>query len=485
MIEYHRLSATELTKELDSGNTTSSELTKALIERAESLTTLNAFIGLYAELAKECAVEADRRRKDGERGPLLGVPVAIKDIINVKGTRTTCGSKMLENYVSPYDATVITRLRKAGAVLFGKTNMDEFGMGSSNENSAFGPTKNPWNHEYVPGGSSGGSAAVVAARIAPLALGTDTGGSIRLPASMCGIVGLRPTYGRVSRFGVVAYASSLDQVGGFARTTGDCATLVEAIAGRDENDSTSGEATVPRWSAQLGADIKGLRIGLPKQYFGDGLHAEVRAAVRNALDWFSKNGAEVVDVDLPHTEAALSSYYILAPAEASSNLARFDGVRYGHRVKDPKDLMDLYCRSRAEGFGSEVQRRIMIGSYVLSSGYYDAFYRRAQKVRALIKGDFDKVFASQCDVIACPVSPTPPFRLGEKLDDPLTMYLSDVCTIPVNLAGLPGMSVPCGFSSHELPIGLQLIGKPWGEGTLLQAAYAYEQSHDWHTRIPQ
>ncbi|WKZ57649.1 MAG: Asp-tRNA(Asn)/Glu-tRNA(Gln) amidotransferase subunit GatA [Bdellovibrionota bacterium] len=485
MTDLASLTATEIASELDRGSLSSVELTRSLLTRAESKRGLNAFLDLYSDVALASAEEADKRRRAGERGPLLGVPVAIKDVILVKGTKTTCGSRMLANFLSPYDATVVSKLRKSGAVLFGKTNMDEFAMGSSTENSAFGPVQNPWNKAYVPGGSSGGSAAAVSARIAPLALGSDTGGSIRQPASFTGIVGMKPTYGRTSRYGLVAYASSLDQIGPFARSVKDCAHLLETISGFDPSDSTSMDVPVPSWSEELTQGIKGLRIGVPKQYFIEGLHPEVEQAVRAALQWYEGQGASLVEVDLPHTEAALSTYYILAPAEASSNLARFDGVRYGHRAAEPTDLIDLYCRSRSEGFGTEVKRRIMIGTYVLSSGYYDAFYLRAQKVRALIKNDFDKVFSSQCDLLACPTAPTPAFRIGEKVDDPLTMYLSDVFTITVNLAGLPGLSLPCGFSSSQLPIGLQLIGKPWDEGTLLRAAYAYEQQHDWHTRVPQ
>lgn len=485
MTDLASLTATEIASELDRGSLSSVELTRSLLTRAESKRGLNAFLDLYSDVALASAEEADKRRRAGERGPLLGVPVAIKDVILVKGTKTTCGSRMLANFLSPYDATVIQRLRKSGAVLFGKTNMDEFAMGSSNENSAFGPVRNPWNLEYVPGGSSGGSASAVAARLAPLALGSDTGGSIRQPASLTGIIGMKPTYGRTSRYGLVAFASSLDQIGPFARSVLDCATLLETISGFDRSDSTSMDVAVPDWRAECHKGVKGLRIGVPKQYFIKGLHAEVEQAVRTALKWYESNGASLVEVDLPHTEAALATYYILAPAEASSNLARFDGVRYGHRAAQPEDLVDLYCRSRSEGFGTEVKRRIMIGTYVLSSGYYDAFYLRAQKVRALIKRDFDQVFAAKCDLLACPTAPTPAFKIGEKVNDPLTMYLSDVFTIPVNLAGLPGVSIPCGFSSTKLPIGLQLIGKPWDESTLFRAAHGYEQAHNWHTQAPQ
>jgi aspartyl-tRNA(Asn)/glutamyl-tRNA(Gln) amidotransferase subunit A len=372
----------------------------------------------------------------------------------------------------------------AGTVSIGKLNMDEFAMGSSNENSAYGPVRNPWNPEYVPGGSSGGSAAAVAARMCPITLGTDTGGSIRQPAAFCGIVGLKPTYGRVSRYGVIAYASSLDQVGAFARTVRDCALATEAICGADPNDATSAQQPVPNFEAACGRSIKGLRVGLPKEYFIPGLSTEVRNSVDAAVKVLEGLGAIPVEISLPHTELAISVYYILAPAEASSNLARYDGIRYGHRATGDLDLKTLYSRSRREGFGREVQRRILIGTYVLSSGYYDAFYLKAQKVRSLLVKDFNDAFKNQCDIIAAPTAPTLPFRLGEKVSDPLTMYLEDIFTVPVNLAGLPGMSIPCGFSNEGLPIGLQLIGKPWDENTLFQVASAYEGSTDWHTRSP-
>jgi len=427
------------------------------------------------------ARECDARLARGERGALLGVPIAIKDMILTRGERTTAASKMLADFVAPYDATVVAKLREAGAVIFGKTNLDEFAMGSSNETSYFGPVRNPWNLDCVPGGSSGGSAAAVAARLAPAALGTDTGGSIRQPASFCNIVGLKPTYGRVSRYGAIAYASSLDQIGPFATNIADCAAVYEVIAGVDPLDSTSVDA--PLASAAAENDLRGLRIGIPREYFIKGLRPEVEALVRSAIAVLEERGATVVEVSLPHTELAVAVYYILAPAEASSNLARYDGIRFGHRAEGVTDLKELYCRSRSEGFSAEVQRRILIGTYVLSAGYFDAYYVKAQRVRALIARDFTAAFTKECDVIACPTAPTPPFRLAEKVEDPLAMYLNDVFTIPVNLAGLPALSVPCGFVG-DLPVGLQLIGKPWDEHTLLKAGYAYEAATAWHTRIP-
>ena len=457
------------------------ELSTALLNRSEQARHLNAFITLDREAVLAEARGADARRAQGESGSLLGVPIAIKDMILTRGVRNTCASKMLANFVAPYDATVITNLRQAGAVVFGKTNLDEFAMGSSNETSFFGPVRNPWNTACVPGGSSGGSAAAVAARLAPAALGTDTGGSIRQPASFCNIVGLKPTYGRVSRYGAVAYASSLDQIGPFAANIADCAAVYDVIAGHDSRDSTS--VNLPKPTTVLDGNIAGLRIGIPREYFIKGLSPEVEALVRAAIARLEERGARVVEVSLPHTELAVAVYYILAPAEASSNLARYDGIRYGHRAEGTHDLKELYCRSRSEGFSAEVQRRIMIGTYVLSAGYYDAFYLRAQKVRTLIAQDFRDAFANVCDVIACPTAPTPPFKIGEKVADPLAMYLNDVFTIPVNLAGLPALTFPCGFVDG-LPVGLQLIGKPWDEQTLLNVGQAHESMTDWHKRIP-
>jgi aspartyl-tRNA(Asn)/glutamyl-tRNA(Gln) amidotransferase subunit A len=458
------------------------ELLKAFQDRIEAGSELNAFISLTPDLAKEQALEADQRIRAGQSGPLLGIPIAVKDIISTKGYKTTCASKILENYVAPYDATVTSKLKEAGAVIVGKTNMDEFAMGSSNEHSIFGPVKNPWDTERVPGGSSGGSAAAVAARLAPLALGTDTGGSIRQPASLCSIVGLKPTYGRVSRYGVVAFASSLDQVGSFAVDVRDCARLTGVICGHDPMDSTSVSTPVPDFEKSLGQSIKGLRIGIPKEYFIPGLATEVEAAIKTAIKQFVDLGAVLVDISLPHTEAALACYYILAPAEASSNLARFDGVKYGYRAPGCSELSEMYSKSRSAGFGDEVKRRIMIGAYVLSSGYFDAYYLHASKVRTLIAKDFKDAFANKCDVILCPTSPTTAFKRGEKDEDPMAMYLNDVFTIPVNLAGLPGMSMPCGFDSKGLPIGLQLIGKPWDEETIFKAGFAYESASQWRNR---
>jgi aspartyl-tRNA(Asn)/glutamyl-tRNA(Gln) amidotransferase subunit A len=457
------------------------ELATALLERSSGAKHLNAFITLDREAVLAEARLADERRTRGESGALLGVPIAIKDMILTRGVRNTCASKMLENFIAPYDATVITKLRSAGAVMFGKTNLDEFAMGSSNETSFFGPVRNPWNTACVPGGSSGGSAAAVAARLAPAALGTDTGGSIRQPASFCSIVGLKPTYGRVSRYGAVAFASSLDQIGPFAANIADCAAVYDVISGHDTLDSTSVNLPAPRTA--LDGVVKGLRIGIPKEYFIKGLSPDVEALVRGAVRTLEQQGAQVVEVSLPHTELAVAVYYILAPAEASSNLARYDGIRFGHRAEGAADLRDLYCRSRSEGFGSEVQRRIMVGTYVLSAGYFDAYYLRAQKVRTLIAQDFSEAFKNVCDVIACPTAPTLPFKIGEKVEDPLAMYLNDVFTIPVNLAGLPALTLPCGFVG-DLPVGLQLIGKPWDERTLLNVGQAYENTTEWHKRIP-
>jgi aspartyl-tRNA(Asn)/glutamyl-tRNA(Gln) amidotransferase subunit A len=456
------------------------EVTRACLERiAATDPQVNAFITVCAEQALTAAAAADRRLANGNAAPLTGIPLALKDIFNTAGVRTTCASKILDNYIPPYDATAFARLKAQDAVLLGKLNMDEFAMGSSNENSAFGAVRNPWDTACVPGGSSGGSAASVAARQAPAALGTDTGGSIRQPASHCGVVGLKPTYGRVSRFGVIAYASSLDQVGPLTRDVRDCALLLQAIAGHDPLDSTSVNTPVPDYSAGLRPGLKGVRIGLPREYFIAGLDHDVRQAVEQAVATCRELGAEIIEVSLPHTEFAVACYYLIATAEASSNLARYDGVRFGQRAAGAGNLLDMFMQSRAEGFGSEVKRRIMLGTYALSSGYYDAYYLKAQKVRTLIRQDFLAAF-EQVDVLLTPVAPTPAFRLGEKTADPLQMYLSDIFTIPVNLAGTCALSLPCGFSAAGLPIGLQLIGKPFAEAELLHAAYAYEQATEWH-----
>lgn len=484
MSDLTTLSIFEMREGLASREFSSTELVTAHLDKIDRHRGLNAFIKVCRDKALESAKESDTQLSQKKEALLLGVPGAIKDMILTKGTVTTAASKILENFNPPYSATVTEKLRIAGSPMLGKTNLDEFAMGSSNENSAFGPVGNPWNPEYVPGGSSGGSAAAVAAGLAPYALGTDTGGSVRQPAAFCNLVGLKPTYGRVSRYGVVAFASSLDQVGVFARNVRDCALVTEIISGHDVHDSTSVDRAVPKWSDSLGKSIKGLRIGLPKEYFIKGLDPVVEKSVRDGVRKLESLGASVVEISLPHTELAVAVYYVLAPAEASSNLARYDGVRYGFRAQKPRDLDDLYCRSRSEGFGPEVKRRIMIGTYVLSSGYFEAYYLRAQKVRTLIAKDFEDAFTSQCDVIACPAAPTPPFKIGEKAMDPLAMYLSDVFTIPTSLAGLPGVSIPCGFTSSGLPIGMQLIGRAWDEETLLTVAAAHESVTDWHTRRP-
>ena len=476
---------TELRDRLGRREISAVEVTDAYLERiTETNPQVNAYITVCADSARKEAITADRALANGDARPLTGLPIAAKDIFNTAGLRTTCASRILDGYVSPYDATAIARIKAQGAVILGKLNMDEFAMGSSNENSAFGAVRNPWNLERVPGGSSGGSAACVAARQAGAALGTDTGGSIRQPAAHCGVVGLKPTYGRVSRYGVIAYASSLDQVGPLTRDVRDSALLLQAIAGFDPADSTSVDTPVPDYAGNLNGDIRGLKIGLPKEYFVAGLDEDVRQAVNAAAETYRSLGAELVEVDLPHTAYAVACYYLIATAEASSNLARYDGVRFGLRVKDAANLIDMYMQSRAAGFGTEVKRRIMLGTYALSSGYYDAYYLKAQKVRTLIRQDFLDAF-NRVDVLLTPVAPTPAFALGEKVDDPLQMYLSDIYTIPVNLAGTCGMSLPCGFSGEDLPIGLQLIGRPFDEATLLRTAYAFEQATEWHKRKPE
>jgi aspartyl-tRNA(Asn)/glutamyl-tRNA(Gln) amidotransferase subunit A len=484
MTDLATLTISEIRAGLDAKQFSCVELVQSCLAKAERLTALNCFTEVTSQPALAAAHEVDTLIAAGKSAPLLGVPIGIKDVICTKGTRTTAGSNMLRNFIPPYDATVVKRLKIAGAISIGKLNMDEFAMGSSNENSCFGPVGNPWNPEYVPGGSSGGSAAAVAARICPVTLGTDTGGSIRQPAGFCGIVGLKPTYGRVSRYGVIAYASSLDQVGGFATNVQDCALLTNAICGQDPNDATSVAQPTPHFESALGKDIKGLRIGIPREYFVSGLAPDVDSSLKKAIATLEGLGAIPVEISLPHTEAAVAVYYILAPAEASSNLARYDGIRYGHRAQGELDLKGLYCKSRSEGFGREVQRRILVGSYVLSAGYFDAYYVKAQKVRSLIAQDFKEAFAQHCDVIVAPTAPTPPFRIAEKVSDPLQMYLNDIFTIPVNLAGLPGISIPCGFSGNGLPIGLQIIGKPFDEGTLFQIGHAFERATDWHTKRP-
>jgi aspartyl-tRNA(Asn)/glutamyl-tRNA(Gln) amidotransferase subunit A len=482
MMALTDLTIHELQALLRSGELSSVELTRAFLDRvAATDERVGAFLTVCEEQALKDAAAADARLAAGEAAELTGIPLALKDIFITEGVRTTCASRILGDFVPPYDGTAVRKLKEQGAVLLGKLNMDEFAMGSSNENSAFGPVRNPWNPDCVPGGSSGGSAACVAARQAVATLGTDTGGSIRQPASHCGVVGLKPTYGRVSRYGVIAYASSLDQVGPITRDVEDCAILLGAVAGHDAADSTSIDLPVPDYRAALAQGVKGLKIGLPKEYFIEGLDSDIRQAIDAAIDTLRGLGAEIVEVSLPHTEYAVACYYLIATAEASSNLARYDGVRYGRRVDKGRGLIDMYHQSRAAGFGAEVKRRIMLGTYALSSGYYDAYYLKAQKVRTLIRQDFLDAF-NKADVILTPVAPTPAFRLGEKTADPLQMYLSDIFTIPVNLAGTCGLSVPCGFSRDGLPIGLQLIGQPFGEETLLRAGHAYQQASDWHRR---
>jgi len=461
------------------------ELTQACLERIRAVDSrIRAYLSVTADLALAQAQEADRRRRAGEDTSLLGIPLAIKDVICMRGVPTTCGSKILENFIPPYDATVIERLQAAGAVILGKTNMDEFAMGSSTESSAFGPAHNPWDLARVPGGSSGGSAAAVVADECLGSLGSDTGGSIRQPASFCGVVGVKPSYGRVSRYGLVAFASSLDQIGPLGKDVRDCAILLRAIAGYDRRESTSMPLEVPDYVAALERteSLSDVHIGIPQEYFIEGIQPEVREAVRKAIEVLAELGAEVVEVSLPHTQYALPVYYLIAPAEASANLARYDGVRYGFRYPEAKDWSDTYRLTRQHGFGAEVKRRTMLGTYALSAGYYDAYYLKAQQVRTLIKEDFDRAFA-KVDLLAAPVSPSVAFRLGEKVDDPLQMYLSDIFTLSVNLAGICGVSVPCGFA-EGLPIGLQLMGAAFDEATLLRVAYAYEQATEWHGKRP-
>jgi len=478
------LPITELSAALAAKKVSSVELSRAFLERIGQLNPkLNAFITVDEERSLAQARRADERRARGDAMPLTGIPLAFKDIYCTKGLRTTCGSRMLEDFISPYDAHVVEQFDLAGAVLLGKCNMDEFAMGSSNENSYFGPVRNPWARNRVPGGSSGGSAAAVAARMAPAATGTDTGGSTRQPAAFSGICGLRPTYGLVSRYGLVAFASSLDQAGPLARSAADLALLLNVMAGFDARDSTSLERPREDYTRGLNAKIEGLRIGLPREYFAEGVEPGVRKAVDAAVSWFTSQGAIRVDLELPLTKLAVPVYYVIAPAEASSNLSRFDGVRYGHRAKEYTDLLDMYCRTRAEGFGAEVKRRILVGTYVLSHGYYDAYYLQAQKVRRLIARELSQAF-ERCDLILGPTAPTTAFEIGAKTEDPVQMYLGDIFTIPAPLAGLPALSVPCGFDAAGLPVGLQLMGKHFSEGLLLGAAHRYQQATDWHLRVP-
>ncbi|MHB8425374.1 MAG: Asp-tRNA(Asn)/Glu-tRNA(Gln) amidotransferase subunit GatA [Gammaproteobacteria bacterium] len=479
----HTKTLTQLARDLKARKLSSEELTRACLARIERFNPeLNAFITVLQEQALTTARAADARIGKGDVGPLTGLPIVHKDIFCTRGVKTSCGSKMLDNFVAPYDATIVERLRQNGMVLLGKTNMDEFAMGSSNETSFYGPVKNPWDPTRVPGGSSGGSAAAVAARLVPAATGTDTGGSIRQPAALTGLTGIKPTYGRVSRYGMIAFASSLDQAGVITCTAEDAAMLMNVIAGFDERDSTSVDRPVPDYVMELNQPLKGLRVGLPKEFFDRGLDGRVGETVYAALTVYKKLGAEVRDISLPNFWLSVPTYYVVAPAECSSNLSRFDGVRFGHRCQNPVDLMDLYTRSRGEGFGAEVKRRIMTGTYVLSAGYYDAYYLKAQKTRTLIRRDFLEAF-KQVDVIMGPTTPTPAFKLGEKTDDPITMYLNDIYANGVNLAGLPGLSIPMGFVDG-LPVGLQIIGNYFEEARLLAAAHQYQRETDWHTRIP-
>ena len=474
----------QLSIALESKKISSEELTRLYIERCNKHNnSLNCFITITEEEALKKARQADKKRASGDYNLLTGIPIAQKDIFCTNGIKTTCGSKMLDNFVAPYDATLIKKMNDAGFIMLGKTNMDEFAMGSSNETSFYGPVKNPWDDCRVPGGSSGGSASAVAARLSPAATGTDTGGSIRQPSSFCGITGLKPTYGRVSRYGMVAFASSLDQGGPMTQTAEDAALIMNIIAGFDEHDSTSTEKPTDNYTEKLNNSIKGLKIGLPKQYFDENLDNNVAEVIENGLKELEKLGAKCVDVELPHTELSIPAYYVVAPAECSSNLSRYDGVRFGHRCKEPKDLSDLYCRSRQEGFGKEVKRRIMTGTYVLSAGYYDAYYIKAQKIRQIISNDFQNVFKN-VDIIAGPTTTGVAFKLNEKLNDPISMYLSDLYTVSVNLAGLPAISVPSGFI-NKLPVGMQLIGNYFQESLLMNVAHQYQKVTDWHQKIPQ
>ena len=476
------LSVSQLAAGLNDGEFSSVELTRHFLQRIQSHTELNAFITQMDEHAIMQARRADKLIKERKHGPLTGIPLAHKDIFCMDGTKTSCGSRMLENFVAPYNATVVDKLEQAGCVVLGKTNMDEFAMGSSNENSYFGPVKNPWNTDHVPGGSSGGSAAAVAARLVPLATGTDTGGSIRQPAAFCGITGLKPTYGRVSRYGMIAYASSLDQAGPLAKSAHDCAYLMQAMAGFDERDSTCMDEPVPAYTQVLDQPLHNKVIGIPDEYFGEGLDSGVREVIAQAIAWAEDQGCIIKPIRLPNTELAIPAYYVIATAECSSNLSRFDGIRYGHRCQNPEDLHDLYRRSRSEGFGMEVKRRIMVGTYALSKGYYDAYYLKAQQVRRLISADFEKAFQA-VDFILGPTSPEPAFRIGEKTNDPVTMYLSDIYTISVNLAGVPAVSIPCGMC-QGLPVGMQLIGNYLTEDKLLNFAHQYQLATDWHLQSP-
>jgi aspartyl-tRNA(Asn)/glutamyl-tRNA(Gln) amidotransferase subunit A len=485
MSGLHDLTVAELAAKLSRKEVSAVETAKHFLARGKAHDGLGAYLSINEEVTLAQAQAADAQIAGGQAGALAGVPMAHKDIFVTKDFPSTAGSKMLDNYRSPFDATVVAKLADAGVVTLGKLNCDEFAMGSSNENSAFKPVKNPWDASRIPGGSSGGSAVAVAARLAPATTGTDTGGSIRQPASFCGVTGIKPTYGRASRYGMIAFASSLDQAGPMARTAEDCALLLSAMCGPDpDRDSTSLDVPAEDFTKSLNGSIEGLRIGVPKEFFGEGLAADVRAAIDNALKEYQKLGAKLVEVSLPRTELAIPVYYIIAPAEASSNLSRFDGVKFGHRAKQHGDLLDMYKKTRAEGFGDEVKRRIMIGTYVLSHGYYDAYYLQAQKIRRMIADDFQQAF-KQCDVIAGPVAPTVAWKLGEHGNDPLADYLADIFTLPGSLAGLPGMSIPVGFGDAQMPVGLQLLGNYFAEGKLLNAAHRFQQATDFHLRKPE
>jgi aspartyl-tRNA(Asn)/glutamyl-tRNA(Gln) amidotransferase subunit A len=480
----HNYTIAQLIKGLQNKEFSSVELTQHFLDRISQLNDdYNAVITVTSEQALSAAVLADQRLATGDAPAMCGVPILHKDIFCTNGVRTSCGSKMLDNFVPPYDATVVENFARDGAVMLGKTNMDEFAMGSSNETSFYGPVKNPWATDSVPGGSSGGSAAAIAARLAPGATATDTGGSIRQPAALCGISGLKPTYGRVSRWGMIAFASSLDQAGPMARTAEDCAIMLNCMASFDEKDSTSVNQSIPDYTASLGNSVKGLKIGIPKEYFSEGLDPGTERAIRKALADLETQGAQLVEISLPNSHLSVPAYYVIAPAEASANLSRFDGVKYGYRCVDPKDLQDMYCRSRTEGFGEEVQRRILIGTYCLSAGYYDAYYGKAQQVRQLIQQDFSDAFKS-VDLIMGPTCPSPAFKFGAKGDDPVAMYLEDIYTIATNLAGLPGMSVPCGMV-EEKPVGLQIIGNYFDEARMLNVAHQFQQITDWHNQAPE
>jgi aspartyl-tRNA(Asn)/glutamyl-tRNA(Gln) amidotransferase subunit A len=483
-MELYQLTIHELQEKIKKGEATATQVTQSVFERIGAVEErVHSYIRLMKNEALAAAAIADEEIKKGDIKPLTGIPIALKDIVCTKGITTTCGSHILHNFVPPYNATVVEKLKDAGAIFVGKANMDEFAMGSSTETSYFGPTRNPWDLERIPGGSSGGSAAAVAADECIASIGSDTGGSIRQPAALCGIVGLKPTYGRVSRFGLIAFASSLDQIGPFTKDVEDCAIMMNVLAGYDPKESTSVNADVPDYRQLVGRDIKGWRIGIPKEYFVDGIDDEVNIAIKKAIKVIEQNGGQCVEITLPHTQYCLAVYYIIAPAEACSNLARYDGVKYGFRTSDARELLDMYKKTRMQGFGAEVKRRIMIGTYALSAGYYDAYYKKASQVRALIKQDFEEAFKI-CDVIMTPTTPTPAFKIGEKTDDPLQMYLSDIFTISTNLAGIPGISVPCGFTSGGLPIGVQFLAGHFEEGKLIQIASAYERSAQIEKRRP-